>query len=450
MHTVLTVALGVVVMVLAVALLAQRRRLDHLRSDRSDPFPTNDPVGSDSDELGRLIAALDAIDLGVVIAGPDRRVEFRNRVAARILGADDESRPVTADPPRVGDPLVRHAMIESLAEALDGRPNEREVDFVGPPPVTYRIRTAPLVLAREHGAPAEGVAGVAVVEDITARRRIDRIRRDFVSNISHELKTPVGALGLLTDTIAEGSDPETMTRLAERLGVEVRRLACTIDDLLELSRIEFANDLVPGSIPVDRLFEEVRGRFEAAAGARRIVIRAEVEDGLSVYGDRRQLLSGLGNLVDNAVKYSHAHSEVRLSARLAGDRAELEVSDDGDGIPTRDLDRVFERFFRVDRARSRDTGGTGLGLAIVRHVAQNHGGSVSVRSARAWAAPSRCPSPWLPQRREGGARMRDSSYRAVAEWASGGSARCDEAPAGVDAGRGRGVLRRGVAGRPRA
>ena len=221
---------------------------------------------------------------------------------------------------------------------------------------------------------------MAVIEDVTERRRTDQVRRDFVSNISHELKTPVGAVGLLAETLRDETDLATIRRFSERMSLEVARLSRTIDDLLELSRIEFADDLFIDETRVGDIVEDALGRFRAAADARGITLKSVGESGIVVAGDRRQITSALGNLIDNAVKYSPDGATVTVSARVNPSGLALSVADTGDGIPSRDLDRVFERFYRVDRARSRETGGTGLGLAIVRHVAHNHGGEVSVRS----------------------------------------------------------------------
>jgi two-component system sensor histidine kinase SenX3 len=210
--------------------------------------------------------------------------------------------------------------------------------------------------------------------------RLEAMRTDFVANISHELRTPVGALALLAETLQGEREPETIDRLAGKLEIEALRVSNMIDDLLELSRIE-----VEGArrdrVPVEAVIGEAVDRVHAAAEQRGIVIEKLRPDEPSVVaGDRQQLVSALTNLVDNAVKYSERGGRVTVSEVREGDEIVLTVADEGMGIPDRDLDRVFERFYRVDRARSRTTGGTGLGLAIVRHVADNHGGSIGVSS----------------------------------------------------------------------
>jgi two-component system, OmpR family, sensor histidine kinase SenX3 len=207
------------------------------------------------------------------------------------------------------------------------------------------------------------------------------VRRDFVANISHELKTPVGALGLLAETLLAEDEPEVARRLAERMLTEAFRVAHTIDDLLELSRIEGADDTSYVDAPVDQLIAEAVERVQGGADQRGISIDVESTPvPLAVSGDRRQLVSAVYNLIDNAVKYSEDGSSVEVRSGTDGRWVEIAVRDHGVGIPQRDLERVFERFYRVDRARSRETGGTGLGLAIVRHVANNHAGEVRVDS----------------------------------------------------------------------
>jgi two-component system sensor histidine kinase SenX3 len=207
------------------------------------------------------------------------------------------------------------------------------------------------------------------------------MRRDFVANISHELKTPVGALSLLAETISSETDASVIRRLAERMQDESMRVGRTIDDLLELSRIEAEEAPRREPVPVHLAVAEAADRVAPAAEQREISIAvAEPPHRLTVLGDRRQLVSAVYNLLDNAVKYSDAGSTVEVVTVTNGAWVELAVRDHGDGIPVRDLERIFERFYRVDRARSRETGGTGLGLAIVRHVANNHKGEVRVTS----------------------------------------------------------------------
>ena len=222
---------------------------------------------------------------------------------------------------------------------------------------------------------------LVVIDDITEARRLEAVRRDFVANLSHELKTPVGAIGLLAETLLAEPDPAVAHRLTERVVNESFRVSRTIDDLLELSRIEAGAENVRQPVPVHLVLEEAADRIRPAAELSEIGIRVrEVSGRVSAWGDRRQLVSAVANLLDNAVKYSSPGSTVEVRAASDGTTVAIEVEDHGLGIPARDIERIFERFYRVDRARSRDTGGTGLGLAIVRHVVANHEGEVTVSS----------------------------------------------------------------------
>jgi two-component system sensor histidine kinase SenX3 len=312
----------------------------------------------------RLVRALDTIPQGVVICDERGSVVFENEVGAVFSRA------------RHGDALVSAAITELLTGATAGSASSRTLDLYGPPRRTLVIDVYPLPASRGNGV----TGALAVIEDVSERRRLEHVRRDFVANISHELKTPVGALALLAETLLTADDPVDRERLAQRLLDEAHRVGHTIDDLLSLSRIEADQSTEWGSVRLSEVIEEAAAR--AASGAEQRDIRIEVAPtgGLAVRGDSRQLVSALFNLLDNAVKYSDDGSSVAVSALLEGNWVELSVADQGPGIPSRDLERIFERFYRVDRARSRDTGGTGLGLAIVRHVATNHGGVVTVES----------------------------------------------------------------------
>jgi two-component system sensor histidine kinase SenX3 len=222
---------------------------------------------------------------------------------------------------------------------------------------------------------------IAVIDDISERRRLEEIRRDFVANVSHELKTPMGALGLLAETLVTETDPAVAQRLASRIHTEAFRVSRIIDDLLDLSRIEAEEAPPREPVLVNLVMAEAVERVRAAAEQRDVKIELEEPDPpVAVMGDRRQLVSALYNLLENAVKFSYDGGSVRIAGRLVDDEIVLEIEDHGVGIPARDLERIFERFYRVDQGRSRTTGGTGLGLSIVRHVAANHQGRVDVDS----------------------------------------------------------------------
>lgn len=234
-----------------------------------------------------------------------------------------------------------------------------------------------------------------LVEDLTEARRIEAVRRDFVANVSHELKTPTGALSLLSEAVMDASDdPEAVTRFAGRMQIEATRLTNLVQELIDLSRVQNDDPLEDSEpVRVDELVAEAIDRSRHAASTKQITMASNVwppeglEGGtadLHVWGSRGQLAAALGNLVENAVNYSPARTRVGIAARRVsspgGDLIEIAVTDQGIGISEKDRERVFERFYRVDPARSRATGGTGLGLAIVKHVAASHGGEVTVWS----------------------------------------------------------------------
>ncbi|WP_407565720.1 sensor histidine kinase [Streptomyces sp. 184] len=226
-----------------------------------------------------------------------------------------------------------------------------------------------------------------LVEDMTEARRIEAVRRDFVANVSHELKTPVGALSLLSEAVMDAAeDPEAVERFAGRMQGEATRLTSLVQELIDLSRVQNDDPLEDAEpVRVDELVAEATERCRQQAGAKQITIATGGQAALRVWGHRGQLAAALGNLVENAVNYSPARTRVGIAARRlpagGGDLIEIAVTDQGIGISEKDRERVFERFYRVDPARSRATGGTGLGLAIVKHVAASHGGEVTVWSA---------------------------------------------------------------------
>jgi two-component system sensor histidine kinase SenX3 len=225
------------------------------------------------------------------------------------------------------------------------------------------------------------IGAVAFVRDVSELRRIESVRRDFVANVSHELKTPIGALSLLAETMAAGNDAPVNPQLADRVQREADRLGRIVDDLLDLSLIEAQERPTREPVPVHLVLHEAAERVRGAADAVGIPLSvAPVATDLDVTGDRSQLVSAVTNLLDNAVKYSELGEPVEVDAAVEDGNVCISVRDHGIGIPSRDLERIFERFYRVDRARSRATGGTGLGLSIVRHVAQAHGGDVTVES----------------------------------------------------------------------
>jgi two-component system, OmpR family, sensor histidine kinase SenX3 len=265
------------------------------------------------------------------------------------------------------DGEIREGEIEVSTSAGNGRTT------------SFAVRCAPL-----GAAVGGGGLVLLLIEDQTESRRVEQVRRDFVANTSHELKTPVGALALLAETVEDAADdPEAVRRFAGRMRQEASRLTNLVQDMITLSRIQAAEP-IPDPVPVklDVVVAEALDRCRMKATARGIDLVATGTNGLSVLGDEDLLVTALRNLLENAVAYSPDKTRVDVSTRPAGhDAVEVSVADQGIGIPERDLERIFERFYRVDPARSRATGGTGLGLAIVKHVTAAHGGKVTVLSS---------------------------------------------------------------------
>jgi two-component system sensor histidine kinase SenX3 len=225
---------------------------------------------------------------------------------------------------------------------------------------------------------------VVYVDDQSEHARMEATRRDFVANVSHELKTPVGAMGVLAEALlASADDPEMVTRFGTKVLAESKRLGDMVGELIELSRLQGAERLPDlEAVDVDMVVAEAISRYKVAADNADIEVATDAPSGFRVLGDQTLLATALANLVSNAIAYSPHGSTVSISKRQRGENIEIAVTDRGLGIARADQERVFERFFRVDKARSRATGGTGLGLAIVKHVAANHNGTI-----RLWSQP---------------------------------------------------------------
>jgi len=268
---------------------------------------------------------------------------------------------------------------------------------------------------------------LVLVEDMTEARRIEAIRRDFVANVSHELKTPVGALSLLAEAVLDAADDqEAVERFAGRMQNEATRLGSLVQELIDLSRVQNDDPLEDSEqVRVDELVQEAVERCRQTAGIKHITLAPQAASkssagssgsgDLYVWGNRSQLAAALGNLVENAVNYSPARTRVGIAAQRTsapgGDMIEIAVTDQGIGISERDRERIFERFYRVDPARSRATGGTGLGLAIVKHVAASHGGEVTVWSAEGQGSTFTLRLPEAGSAREHAEAARRSRHR---------------------------------------
>ncbi len=254
-----------------------------------------------------------------------------------------------------------------------------------------QIRETELVVPRP-GTPARHVTAriaplgadlvLALVEDRTRERQVEEIRRDFVANVSHELKTPVGAIKLLSEAVGEASDdPEAVQRFAGRMSAESDRLGRLVQQIIELSRLQHDTPVdEAGLVDLDWIVERVIDENATDAAARHISVVRDGDKGIFVHGEAEQLALAVGNLVSNAIAYSSQGTSVVIGTQQHPEYVDIAVSDQGIGIPADELNRIFERFYRVDPARHRSTGGTGLGLSIVKHVAATHGGDVNVWS----------------------------------------------------------------------
>ena len=333
-------------------------RLQRRHPGRGPADDLDDLNRRDHDDLALVRDAIDALPLGMVVEDKTGRTVAANAQARSPVGD------VT------GDALAGAALERAVAQARKGETGNEVLELHGPHPRRLEVSASPL---------PGGV--VAVLIDATARQRLEAVRRDFVANVNHELRTPIGALEVLAEALAGERDPATLDRLAARIAAEVERAWALIEDLLNFSRVEASEQPLHQPVSLGDVIQAAGARVSACAEAKGVrLVLPDSPASTTVDGDRAQLVMAVANLLDNAVNYSDAGTSVRVGVEEYGDGVALTVADQGIGIPARDLDRVFERFYRVDAARERRTGGTGLGLAIVRHVATNHGGTVLVRS----------------------------------------------------------------------
>ncbi|GAA4112660.1 ATP-binding protein [Knoellia locipacati] len=303
------------------------------------------------------------------------------RSIAIVLDASDAV--VNSSASAVSYGLVRHgelvhAELRQLARQVRRDGEIREVDLE----LSRGFGTTTNALMKARVAPLGASHVLILAEDHTHARRVEEVRRDFVANVSHELKTPVGGIALLAEAVLDArDDPEAVSRFAARIQVESTRLTRLVKEIVDLSRLQVADTLhEPELVQIPVVVAEAVDRVRVAAEARQISLEPVADERASVFGDAELLATAVANLVSNAVNYSEPGTRVAVAARRVGDTVEITVSDQGQGIPESEQSRIFERFYRVDAARSRATGGTGLGLAIVKHVCATHGGDVSVWS----------------------------------------------------------------------
>jgi len=342
---------------LTVSRLIQRTRLAAELAPADPPPETSlEPIG-----IHRLI---DVMDPAAIVVDRDDVVVLAN-ASARGLGV------VRAD--RITLPAL-------VAAVGNGRAAGTRRTEVALP--EYVVGAGPRRVA-VHAARLDPSGTVALLlQDVTEVRRVEEVRRDFVANVGHELKTPVGALTLLAEAVQEAADdPEAIRRFSARMRHEAERLARLVRELIDLSRLQGGDPLPPlKPVPLDGVVAEAIDRTRLAAAAKRIELSDAGRSGLIVRGVEAQLITAVTNLLANGVAYSEPETHVSVSTRARSGFAEIAVTDAGLGIPDRDRQRVFERFYRVDQSRASATGGTGLGLAIVKHIVTNHGGAVEVWS----------------------------------------------------------------------
>ncbi|WP_203857911.1 sensor histidine kinase [Plantactinospora mayteni] len=372
------------------------------RSNRRPAIGTDEQAGG-LPGLGRK--SLDSLRVGVVVLDA-HDVPVLVNPAARAMGLL-----------RVGSTpgtVVAHPIIRTLAGQVRRTGVRREVELDLPRGREGGMSDPLGVHLRAMGLGSGYIAVEAA--DVTESHRVARVRRDFVANVSHELKTPIGALQLLAEALLDATDQtagnatldptEDMAaarRFAERIQHESTRLGKLVNELLELTRLQGAEPLpAPEPVALDWVTAEVVDRTRTAATAREITVVVEGERDLTVYGSDSQIATAVSNLVENAIAYSAEQTQVTVAIKSTSEHIEIAVTDQGIGIAPDDVGRIFERFYRADQARSRQTGGTGLGLAIVKHIATNHGGRVEVSSTLGGGStftlrlPARPPDAFLP------------------------------------------------------
>lgn len=319
----------------------------------------------------QLIAALDSLNYGIAIYGQDDQLIHTNPYASSFLSGVHSGA------------LIADA-IDELFQTRDGQEViDQELDVFDnshPSSVTHSRKKTFYIILRELSIEGNQIGSVVTIEDISEQERLESVRRDFISNISHELKTPIGAIALLTETLLGEPDTDLVQKFAPNILQETERLSETIDDLLSLSRIEHGSTDSFNQIDLLKCIEQAIDRVNTFAKQNEVTVLTSFPPApVHLFGDELQLTSAFYNILENSVKYKRINQgNVHLTVQQLDDFIEVEISDNGIGIPTKDLDRIFERFYCVDRSHSGS--GVGLGLAIVRHVIVNHEGVLRIES----------------------------------------------------------------------
>ncbi|WP_098483351.1 sensor histidine kinase [Georgenia soli] len=346
------VALLVVAAGIIAFLVSERERGAHRRRDEGD--------GPDD-----VVSVLSVLPQAVLVLEPDDDVQ-RASAAAYSYGL-------------VRNDTLAHPEVREMVAGVrrDGHIRDAELTLTrGPLEGAGTLRMQVRVAALRHGRV------LVLAEDRTTARRLEEIRRDFTANVSHELKTPVGALGLLAETVADAADePDTVRHFAGQMQKESARLAALVQELIELSRLQEPDALVdPEVVDLDEVVAEAVDRVRVEAMSRKVTLVLGGAKGVKVYGDAALLTTAVRNLLDNAIRYSGPTGRVSVGVSCRDALVRVAVVDQGAGISAEQRERVFERFYRGDEARSRETGGSGLGLSIVKHIANDHGGRVELWS----------------------------------------------------------------------
>jgi len=372
------VILAGVLLILAVVTLIIPRFLGSTESEHSPVAPKDQPRNKKLDifTVGTLFeATIGGMREGLLVVNKDMQVVASNRAAFKLFNpslSQIESQRLTE---LTRNPAIYGAFLDGL------RGVERsgvKVETHGPERLVFDLRVVPL--GNGNGGGAEGALGVFF--DITRTERLELVRQEFLSNVSHELRTPLTAILAFVETLETGAldDPESSLRFLAIIRKNASRMHALIDDILELTSIEGGTiQLRCGPVELQPLVSDVISSLAAKAKAQQVTIKNNVQPNVLVHADARRLEQMLTNLIDNGIKFGKVNGIV-VVGHEAGNRDKIVVEDNGDGIPAQHLERLFERFYRVDRARSRDMGGTGLGLAIVKHLALLHGGEVTVTS----------------------------------------------------------------------
>jgi signal transduction histidine kinase len=358
---VMVVSAAVAIAALVVATRERRtaRALEHARNQTIEDLRGR--LDASEAERGSAATVLASMEEGVLLFGTDGRTRLTNAASERHLGTR----------PGAIDALLPFGLQQLVRRSLEARASL----------VTEAETGAPARVLRGSAVPTEDGSVVLVIRDVTETRRLDQVRRDFVANASHELKTPAASIQAAAETIRTAAleDPSVIPRFAAQLERESGRLSRIVSDLLDLSRLESGSQL-DEQVALDAIIRDEGERFEESASEAGVALSISAERVPRVKGSGRDLVLLVRNLVDNAIRYTRPGGRVDVALGQHDGQVILTVVDTGLGIPARDLPRIFERFYRVDRARSRETGGTGLGLSIVRHVVENHGGRVEVHS----------------------------------------------------------------------